>query len=262
MVEAFLDTRERPAWKGLRQSLAAGVRNNEPTRNRSQSDYQFPPSLTLWELHHSHNLCPHIGPIRTLPVTMGYPWVYGRSRKRHTGSYISYIMSHHDIALQVCIPETELSAPAHSFVCTSGPPWRAFSTTLRSIGGVTRAPAGNWEYLQKFTKLKFSGPKIKDSPETSRYHQIPISKIPPYGMVQLESRYPFQMVHSNGLLQALLDETFKTRSTRDRQGKMPRRLRVVKCQRVEDSSLWYWYLSGLSLWSLFYSRRQILPALW
>lgn len=50
---------------------------------------------------------------------------------------------------------------------------------------------------------------------------------------------------SRELLQALLDETFKTRSTRDRQGKMPRRLRVVKCQRVEDSSLWYRYLSGL-----------------
>ena len=103
MVEAFHDTRERPAWKGLRQSLAEGVRNNEPTRNRSQSDYQSPPSLRLWELHHSHNLCPHIGPIRTLPVTRGYPWVYGRRRKRHTGSYISYIMSHHDIAFQVCM---------------------------------------------------------------------------------------------------------------------------------------------------------------
>lgn len=44
-------------------------------------------------------------------------------------------------------------------------------------------------------------------------------------------------------LQVLLDETFKTRSTRDRQGKMPKRLRLVKCHRLEDSSMWSWYLS-------------------
>ena len=44
-------------------------------------------------------------------------------------------------------------------------------------------------------------------------------------------------------LQVLLDETFKTRSTRDRQGKLPKRLRLVKCHRLEDSSMWSWYLS-------------------
>ena len=50
---------------------------------------------------------------------------------------------------------------------------------------------------------------------------------------------------SRELFQVLLDETFKTRSTRDRQGKMPKRLRLVKCHRLEDSSMWSWYLSSL-----------------
>lgn len=51
---------------------------------------------------------------------------------------------------------------------------------------------------------------------------------------------------SRELFQVLLDNTFRTRSTRDRQGKMPRRLRLMKCHRVEDSSMWSSYLLRLA----------------
>jgi len=47
------------------------------------------------------------------------------------------------------------------------------------------------------------------------------------------------------MFQILLDQTFKAKSTRDRQGQLPRRLRVVKCHRVEDSALWSTYMMGL-----------------
>ncbi|CAJ1344844.1 unnamed protein product [Effrenium voratum] len=47
------------------------------------------------------------------------------------------------------------------------------------------------------------------------------------------------------LFQAVLDQTFKARSTRDRVGSLPKRLRLLKCHRVEDSSQWSLYSSCL-----------------
>jgi len=46
------------------------------------------------------------------------------------------------------------------------------------------------------------------------------------------------------LIQTTLDETFRSVRTRDRRGKLPHRLRLVKCHRVENSKMWMRYTSA------------------
>lgn len=75
------------------------------------------------------------------------------------------------------------------------------------------------------------------------------SSVPSYWMNQeLSGGHVRQRCDVSGesreLFQALLDQSFKSRSTRDRQGAMPKRLRLLRCHRLEDSSLWSLYTSS------------------
>jgi hypothetical protein len=45
-------------------------------------------------------------------------------------------------------------------------------------------------------------------------------------------------------LQELLDETFKQKSTRDRTAKMPNRLKIRMCHRIEDARMWIRYFEA------------------
>ncbi|CAE7824360.1 PARP2-B [Symbiodinium microadriaticum] len=96
--------------------------------------------------------------------------------------------------------------------------------------------------------LRKPGESVEPQEKIPQKPQVPTSPISA-DLVALPKALPTNWVNQDisagDMFQMLLDQTFKAKSTRDRQGQLPRRLRVVKCHRVEDSALWSTYMTGL-----------------